>query len=204
MMEPSPVIAETRALIRAPLFSDELGIALARNTERECFKWFLASLLFGARISATIARNTIARSSRHGLVTPDAVLDAGWDYREGGYVRYDGRKSTQVLRDCQALVSEYGGRVKQLDAQSRSPAELEQRLLAFYGVSPITANIFLRELRRFWKNADPAPCPRCSRRPGSSASTSSDAAARPSHFAGWRRPPARRTPHTEGAVADPF
>jgi hypothetical protein len=37
------------------------------------------------------------------LTTPREILAAGWDFlvnpvmREGGYVRYDGRKSTQIL-----------------------------------------------------------------------------------------------------------
>jgi hypothetical protein len=70
MIEASPVIAEARTLVRAPLFSEELGIALARNTERECFKWFLASMLFGARISATIARNTCSDRENRGTCAP--------------------------------------------------------------------------------------------------------------------------------------
>lgn len=153
-------------LTRAPLFSEELGIALASRREADYFRWFLASLLYGGRISATIARNTYRAFERHGLVTPQAILDAGWDYlvdpimREGGYVRYDGQKSTQILRDCAALAHDYRGRVGELDARARSPAELEERLLAFYGVGPVTANIFLRELRPFWRHADPAPLPR--------------------------------------------
>jgi hypothetical protein len=167
-MEPSSeaAVRQSRTLSRTPLFSEELGIALARNDERECFKWFLASLLFGGHISTTIARNTYRALEHHHLLTPRSIVRAGWDYlvnpimREGGYVRYDGRKSTQLLRDCQALINVYGGRVLELDARSRSPTELEERLLAFYGVGPVTANIFLRELRPFWRHADPEPLPR--------------------------------------------
>jgi endonuclease III len=150
------------ALERTPLYSEELGIALGGGDE-EHFKWFLASLLFGGRISATIAMNTYHAFERHDLVTPDAILRAGWDYLvhpimwEGGYVRYDGRKSTQVLRDCQRLVSAYGGSLEKLHALAKTPADLEQRLLEFYGVGPVTVNIFLRELRPWWKRADPAP-----------------------------------------------
>lgn len=33
-------------LKQSPLYSEELGIALRENKEREYFKWFLASLLF--------------------------------------------------------------------------------------------------------------------------------------------------------------
>jgi hypothetical protein len=42
---------------------------------------------------------------------------------------------------------------------ARDARDLEQRLLAFYGVGPVTANIFLRELRPFWSKADPDPLP---------------------------------------------
>ena len=79
--------------------------------------------------------------------------------REGGYVRYDGRKSTQVLRDCEALIDAYGGSLGRLHETARDAGDLEQRLLAFYGVGPVTTNIFLRELRPFWVKADPDPLP---------------------------------------------
>lgn len=77
--------------------------------------------------------------------------------REGGYVRYDGRKSDQVLRDCQALLDDYGGRLLRLHETARDPRDLEARVLALYGVGPVTMNIFLRELRPFWRKADPEP-----------------------------------------------
>lgn len=38
------------------LYSEELGIDLKKNNDDELFKWFLASILFGARISETIAK----------------------------------------------------------------------------------------------------------------------------------------------------
>jgi hypothetical protein len=45
-------------LKRSQLYSEELGISLWENDDGEIFKWFLASLLFGARISETIAEKT--------------------------------------------------------------------------------------------------------------------------------------------------
>jgi len=36
---------------------------------------------------------------------------------------------------------------------------VEQRVQAFPGVGPVTANIFLRELRPYWPKADPLPLP---------------------------------------------
>lgn len=163
----SPCGADTarRALEQSLLYSEELGIDLASGTDAACFHWFLASLLFGARISETTAKNTYRSFVRHGLTSPQKIVAAGWDFlvypvmREGGYVRYDGRKSTQVLRDCETLIAEYGGSLRRLHEAARDARDLEERLLAFYGVGPVTANIFLRELRPFWRKADPDPLP---------------------------------------------
>ena len=152
-------------LKRCPLYSEELGIALQANKEREYFKWFLASLLFGGRISETIAKNTYRTLERHSLLTPRKILDAGWNFlvnpimREGGYVRYDGRKSTQILRDCEMLFEQYNGRLTMLHDMAKNRRDLENLLLSFYGVGPVTVNIFLRELRPYWHNADPSPLP---------------------------------------------
>jgi hypothetical protein len=154
-----------RALEQSLLYSEELGITLAQRTEVAYFRWFVASLLFGTRISETTAKNTYRAFIRHGLTTPAKIIGAGWDFlvdpvmREGGYVRYDGRKSTQVLRDCETLLGDYRGSLRQLHKDARDARELEERLLAFYGIGPVTMNIFLRELRPYWAKADPPPVP---------------------------------------------
>ena len=155
--------ATRRALERSQLYSEELGIDLATRTDAAYFRWFLASLLFGARISETTAKNTYKSFIRHGLTGPEKIVRAGWDFlvypvmRGGGYVRYDGRKSTQVLRDCETLIADYGGSLTRLHDAARDARDLEERCLAFYGVGPITTNIFLRELRPYWAKADPEP-----------------------------------------------
>lgn len=153
------------ALEQSILYSEELGIDLARRTDAVYFRWFLASLLFGARISETTAKKTFRSFMRHGLTTPAKIVAAGWDFlvypvmREGGYVRYDGRKSTQILRNCEQLIADYGGSLGRLHEAARDARDLEQRLLAFYGVGRVTVNIFLRELRPFWVKANPDPLP---------------------------------------------
>ena len=84
---------------------------------------------------------------RRSLTSPKNILAAGGDFlvypvmREGGYVRCDGRKSTQILRDCEMLVAEYDGKLLRLHVTARDTRALEQRLLAC-GVGPITMNIF--------------------------------------------------------------
>lgn len=147
------------------LYSEELGIDLATDTEREYFKWFLASILFGGHISETIARNTYATFAGYGLLDPRRILDAGSAFlidpvmREGGYVRYDGRKTTQILRNCNRLIAEYDASLTKLRDTAQDKEELESRLLAFFGIGPVTVNIFLRELRPYWAHADPEPLP---------------------------------------------
>jgi hypothetical protein len=158
----SPSLAKLR---RSLLYSEELGIGLLQKNDREYFKWFLASLLFGGRISETIAKQTYRAFAQHRLLTPRRILGAGWDFlvnpvmREGGYVRYDGRKSTQVLRDCEMLLEYYRGSLTRLHGAAKDSADLEARISSFYGVGPVTTNIFLRELRPVWPKANPDPLP---------------------------------------------
>ena len=152
-------------LKRTELYSEQLGIKLSRRTDAEYFKWFLASLLFGARISETIARQTYESFAARGLLTPQSIIRATKDYlvsdvmRAGGYARFDERKSTQVLGNCEMLLADCGGSLSKLHDRAQDAEDLEKRLLAFDGVGPVTVNIFLRELRPYWKKADPDPLP---------------------------------------------
>ena len=134
---------------------------MIEKKDDEIFKWFLASVLFGARISETIAKNTYKTFAKYGLLTSRKILEAGWDFlvnpimREGGYVRYDGKTSTQILKNCETLLKKYNGSLNKLHEKAKDSKDLENRLLAFHGVGPVTVNIFLRELRPFWEKADP-------------------------------------------------
>jgi hypothetical protein len=154
---------DIKGLRKSLLYSEELEIKLKEKDDKEIFKWFLASLLFGGRITETIAKNTYRVFASYGLLNPEKILRAGWEFlvdpimREGGYVRYDGRKSTQILTDCEKLVTEYGGSLTRVHDLAKDERDLEQRLLEFYGVGNVTANIFLRELRPYWKKANPEP-----------------------------------------------
>jgi len=152
-------------LKRSRLYSEELGVKLNEKKDDEIFKWFLASVLFGARISETVAKNTYRTFERYRLLTPEKILDAGWDFlvdpvmREGGYIRYDGKTSTQILKNCETLLKKYNGSLNKLHENAKDSNDLENRLLEFYGVGPITVNIFLRELRPFWEKDNPNVLP---------------------------------------------
>jgi len=155
-----------KQLEKSQLYSEELGIDLNSGKPSEIFKWFLASVLFGARITETIAKNTYKTFEKYKLLNPKKIIAAGWDFlvnpimREGGYVRYDGRASDQVLRNCKTILEKYNGDLNNLHKLARNPKDLERLVDEFYGVGPVTVNIFLRELRTVWKKADPNPLPR--------------------------------------------
>ncbi|HKJ34297.1 MAG TPA: hypothetical protein VKA34_20895 [Balneolales bacterium] len=152
-------------LKRSELYSEELHIDLSNKSDKELFKWFLASVLYGNRISEEIAKSTYLTLENHELLTPQKILKAGWDYlvnpimREGGYVRYDGKTSTQLLKNSQQLIDEYQGSLNQLHQEAKDNNDLEKRIDSFYGVGPVTTNIFLRELRPIWSKCDPDPMP---------------------------------------------
>jgi len=140
------------------LYSEELGI----DVRREPFKWLLASMLFGRRISASIAKKTYGVYERAGLTSPEKIASTDMKtliamHGQGGYARYDGITAEYVIGVARKLLEDYDGRIEQLDEISQDPDDLKRRLEEFRGIGPVTAKIFLRELRGIWKNADPRP-----------------------------------------------
>ncbi|KXB02441.1 hypothetical protein AKJ45_02240 [candidate division MSBL1 archaeon SCGC-AAA261F19] len=140
-----------------PSYSEELGLNLKGPGGR--FKWFLASILFGKRISAEIAKRTFAKFESAGITTSEEILEAGWDklveiLDSGGYTRYDFSTASRLLDISRLLERKYGS-LEELYASAENNKDLEKRLLEFKGVGPTTVNIFLRELRPIWKKADP-------------------------------------------------
>ena len=144
-------------------FSRELGIGLAGGRSAEIFKWFLASVLFGARISETIAVRTYSEFEKEALLDPHRIVARGWDglvkvLDAGGYVRYDFKTATKLLDVCSALVKDYSGDLNVLHAAATDTADLEARLRGLgKGIGDVTVNIFLRELRGVWSKAEPLP-----------------------------------------------
>ena len=144
-------------------FSIELGIDLSSGRSQEIFKWFLASVLFGARISQRIVEKTFHAFADRGIVSPETILDTGWDglvavLDAGGYVRYDFKTATKLLDLCRSLTEGYGADLAKLHDIAADPTDLEQRLTSLAkGIGDVTVNIFLREMRGIWEKADPLP-----------------------------------------------
>lgn len=155
----------TRALLDrlGGRFSVSLGIDLERGDSQEVFKWFLASILYGARISENIASKTYREFERSGVLSPDSILDTGWHglveiLDAGGYVRYDFKTATKLLEVMKALKGRFRGDLNVLHAQAEGPRDLEANLIDLAkGIGPVMVNIFLRELRGVWRKAEPLP-----------------------------------------------
>lgn len=130
--------------------ASDLGIDLSSMQEAAYFKWFLACLLFGKPIQQEVARRTYLEFVKEGLVTPEAIVQAGWDrlvyiLDEGHYTRYDFSTATKLLDIMKQLQKTYGTLFSLLKA-CHSRDELSSRLQEMKGIGSKTAEIFLRDL----------------------------------------------------------
>jgi len=160
-----PAVKEEIPTELKKLYSEELGIDLDSGKDGEIFKWFLASYLMGKRIGEGIAKTTWHEFMQAGLDTPQKIHDAGWDrlvevLDSGNYDRYDYSTASRLLEVTGSLLDEYGGSLQKLHQEAADEADLEHRLQKLKGVGEVTANIFLREMRKIWKKADPEPLDR--------------------------------------------
>jgi endonuclease III len=144
-------------------FSTSLGIDLSQKNSDEIFKWFLASILFGARIKETIVIKTYKEFEKEGVLTPEDILKTGWDglvqiLDAGGYVRYDFKTATKLLEIMKSLKKKYDGDLNLLHSKAKDSKDLEQKIKDLgKGIGEVTVNIFLRELRGIWYKAQPLP-----------------------------------------------
>jgi hypothetical protein len=146
-------------------FSRDLNIDLTTGDETEVFKWFIASVLFGARITEKIAIKTYRTFEEEGILSPEGIAGTGWDglvqlLDSGGYARYDFKTATKLLAVVDSLIREYRGRLGDIHRTASDPRDLEKRLKELgKGIGDVTVGIFLRELRGIWEKADPLPQP---------------------------------------------
>jgi endonuclease III len=146
-------------------YSEIVGINLKSEKKEEVFKWFLASILFGAPITESAVIKTYKCFEKHKVLTPEKILETGWDglveiLDEGNYTRYDFKTADKLLAVMNNVTKKYDGNLNLLHEQTSDSFDLEKRLKELgKGVGAITVSIFLRELRGTWKKADPKPTP---------------------------------------------
>lgn len=156
---------DVRALVesRGQKYSEILGIDISEGKEDEVFKWFLASLLFGAPITESSVVKTYRCFQKHGVLTPKQILKTGWDdlvkiLDEGGYTRYDFKTADRLLEVARNLTEKYSGSLCLIHSESSGAHDFENRLKNLgKGVGNVTVSIFLRELRAVWEKAEPNP-----------------------------------------------
>lgn len=144
-------------------YSETLGIDLQSGEETEIFKWFLASVLFGAPIRENSAIKTYRCFEKHGVLTPRNILNTGWEglvriLDEGGYTRYDFKTADKLLEAMRNLTEKCDGSLKLLHKRASDPHDIESKLKDLgKGIGDTTVNIFLRELRGILEKARPEP-----------------------------------------------
>ncbi len=156
-----------RALVRAlferhgQTFAEELNIPIQKNTPSVLFQLLVASLLYGARISARNATSAIRALFDARLTTPQKMAAATWQQRVDiitwhGYKRYDERTSRMLGELAQELLERYHGDLRNLREEAGREVEKERELLVqFKGIGPVGANIFLREVQLAWDEVYP-------------------------------------------------
>jgi len=144
-------------------YSEYLGINLDSGKDEEVFKWFLASILFGAPITETSVIRTYKLFEKHDVLTPTRILETGWNslveiLDEGSYTRYDFKTADELLEVMRNLTEKYDGSLKLLYSKASNSKDLENRLKDLAkGVGNVTVSIFLRELRETCEKAKSNP-----------------------------------------------
>lgn len=141
-------------------YSTEMGIDLDAG-DSEVERWFVASTLFGTRITATVAERTFALFEESGIHRITDVAGRGWSQLvalldAGGYARYDFRTATRLQALARQVAEHYGGQVTEIGRRFGEPDDLWAALDDLTGWGPVTIALFLRELRGVWPGARPA------------------------------------------------
>jgi endonuclease III len=144
-------------------YSEVLGMNLNSGKDEEIFKWFLASVLFGAPITETSVIKTYKCFQKYEVLTPERILETGWDglvriLDEGSYTRYDFKTADKLLEVMGSLMEKYNGSLNLLHCKASTAKHLENELKDLgKGIGDVTVSIFLRELREVWEKAKPNP-----------------------------------------------
>jgi hypothetical protein len=133
----------------------DLHIEPAKGTDAQVFRWLVACLLFGARISQDIAARAYAELDKVGVLTPGRLAEADWQelvdaLGRGGYRRYDESTARELISLGQRVLDEYGGHAARIRDGADTKAAVAGRVQEFTGIGPAAADIFVREITLAW------------------------------------------------------
>jgi hypothetical protein len=141
-------------------YASEAGITL-RDKPSPLYQLLVLTLLSSARISADIAVASARELFAAGWRTPKKMRGATWQQRvdalvRGGYRRYDESTATQLEKNADYVLSEYGGDLRKLrPGRGWDADKLLGALTEFPRIGPTGAQIFCREVQDVWPEAAP-------------------------------------------------
>ena len=135
--------------------ASDLGLDLSSDDDAELFRWLVACLLFGARISQEIAASAFRTLDGDGVLTPAKLAGASEKHLvalldEARYTRYDDSKAAELVKLGHDVQERHGGRLSRLPEGARTTKEVSERLQEFIGIGPVAAEIFLRDAPAAW------------------------------------------------------
>jgi hypothetical protein len=158
---------EKKAVISALLaqhgrsYACELGIDISRNTPSALFRLLCASILFSARIKASVAVKAARAFFGQDWTTAKKMAESTWEQRvrvlnQAGYARYDESTSRMLGETADLLLTAYGGDLRCLREKAGRQPEEERRLLKeFKGLGNVGVDIFFREVQLVWNELYP-------------------------------------------------
>ena len=137
----------------------DLGLDLSgspgQGDDATLFKWLVACLLFGARISQERAAAAFAELDGDGVLTPQGLAEASEHHLvqlldAGNYARYDDSKAAELVQLGRDVQERYDGKLSTLPDGATTKKEISERLQEFKGIGPVAADIFLRDAPSAW------------------------------------------------------
>ncbi|GAA3579507.1 hypothetical protein GCM10022197_41260 [Microlunatus spumicola] len=137
----------------------DLGLDLTRGApagdDATLFRWLVACLLFGARISQERAAAAFHQLDDDGVLTPDELASASERHLvelldAARYTRYDDSKAAELTQLGRDVLEHHDGRLSSLPEGAKTTKEVSQRLQRFKGIGPVAADIFLRDAPAAW------------------------------------------------------
>lgn len=137
------------------LYSEAMGIDLARGTPEPLFHWLLGALLLSARIPAGNVVRAVRGLKQEKLHTVKGILASSRDERirvlnENGYARFDNRGADQIHAAAELVDARYRGDLRKLRDAGGDADGIAGRLTEVKGIGPTGASIFCREAQLVW------------------------------------------------------
>jgi hypothetical protein len=154
-------VTRTVLALHGRTFADELGIDAGSGAPAALFRLLCASLLFSARIDATIASRAARSLFDRGWTTARKLAASTWNDRvaalhDATYTRYQEQTAANLGDTAIHLLDRYGGDLRRLREQADRQTSRERALLKeCKGIGDVGVDIFFREVQSVWSELRP-------------------------------------------------